>query len=368
MKPVLTWIRYLLWPPCNCTTNNIANFDPRFYDKNNAAVINPAHRVRPALQRDSRSGFWFVGEAAASSWYCPACRCSAANPAGSRRRTTIRSRASGVVQVRREDAFRASGGIFHNRVTLNDSTLLGGNPPFQPMVTVASGSVDNPAGAAGSSDSSASTSSSHVQHVDGQRSARNPLRHRRRIPDLRRPPRKSQQRERNINQLLPVMIQANPGVNIAALRPYKGYGGAPRVSENTAKSEYTSVQVSAERRYANGLKVSVAYMYGRSQTTMAATSVNALGHLQPLGYSSFDRAHVVVLLYIYDLPIFRGTLMMNLLGGWTFGLDVPSDGHAVLHHPHERHRRRGRRRQRPAGGHRRYLRQHQRQVLGRQRA
>ena len=32
------------------------------------------------------------------------------------------------------------------------------------------------------------------------------------------------QRERNINQLLPGTLQANPGVNIAALRPYLGYG------------------------------------------------------------------------------------------------------------------------------------------------
>ena len=48
-----------------------------------------------------------------------------------------------------QTVFRASGGIFHNRVTLNDSTLLGGNPPFQPQVTVSNGSVDNPGGAGG---------------------------------------------------------------------------------------------------------------------------------------------------------------------------------------------------------------------------
>ena len=40
---------------------------------------------------------------------------------------------------------KASAGIFHNRVTLNDSLLLGGNPPFQPQVGVSNGSVDNPA-------------------------------------------------------------------------------------------------------------------------------------------------------------------------------------------------------------------------------
>ena len=33
----------------------------------------------------------------------------------------------------------------------------------------------------------------------------------------------NQQRERNINQLLPGTIQANPGVNTDYLRPYKGF-------------------------------------------------------------------------------------------------------------------------------------------------
>ena len=41
---------------------------------------------------------------------------------------------------------RASAGVFHNRATLNDSTLLGGNPPFQPQATIENGSADNPAG------------------------------------------------------------------------------------------------------------------------------------------------------------------------------------------------------------------------------
>ncbi len=40
---------------------------------------------------------------------------------------------------------KASAGVFHNRVTLNDSLLLGGNPPFQPQVSVSNGSADNPA-------------------------------------------------------------------------------------------------------------------------------------------------------------------------------------------------------------------------------
>ena len=42
---------------------------------------------------------------------------------------------------------RPARGIFHNRVTLNDSTLLGGNPPFQPQVTVAQRQRGQPAAA-----------------------------------------------------------------------------------------------------------------------------------------------------------------------------------------------------------------------------
>ena len=35
-------VRWAFWPPWYSTTNNIANFDPRFYDPARAAVINPA--------------------------------------------------------------------------------------------------------------------------------------------------------------------------------------------------------------------------------------------------------------------------------------------------------------------------------------
>ena len=35
-------VRWAFWPPWYSTTNNIANFDPRFYDPSRAAVINPS--------------------------------------------------------------------------------------------------------------------------------------------------------------------------------------------------------------------------------------------------------------------------------------------------------------------------------------
>ena len=144
-----------------------------------------------------------------------------------------------------------SGGVFHNRVTLNDSTLLGGNPPFQPMVTVSNGSVDNPGGAAGATDLPFGMQGQDVEF-------KLPMSYmwsagiQREIPfgivlDLTYVGRRGryQQRERNINQLLPGTLQANPGVNIAALRPYKGYG-ALRVSENSGTFEVQ--QLPGQRR------------------------------------------------------------------------------------------------------------------------
>ncbi len=62
----------------------------------------------------------------------------------------------------------------------------------------------------------------------------------------------------------PGTAQANPGVNIAALRPFKGYGPI-RLSENAGYSKYNSLQVSGERRYKNGFKFSVAYTLGHSE-------------------------------------------------------------------------------------------------------
>ena len=52
-------VRWVYWPPWYSTTNNIANFDPRFYDTSNAAVIEPDDRTpdqRPALQRRRAAG------------------------------------------------------------------------------------------------------------------------------------------------------------------------------------------------------------------------------------------------------------------------------------------------------------------------
>jgi hypothetical protein len=326
-------VRYALWPPWYSTTNNIANFDPRYYVKANEAIISPSTgRIisGPRYNGIVLPGSGFEGDGknlqVASN---PAVLALFQNQPRGFSKThydMFEPRVGVTYKFDDKTVVRASGGVFHNRVTLNDSTLLGGNPPFQPMVTVASGSVDNPAGNASASDLPFGMQGQDIEF-------KLPMSYmwtigvQREIPfgivlDLTYVGRNGKylQRERNINQLQPGTVQANPGVNIAALRPYKGYG-ALRVSENTGHSEYNSFQVSAERRYANGFKINVAYTYGRSYDN-ASDKRNVLWNTYDdsnyWGPSSFDRRHVLVVSYIYDLPIFRDqkTLLGNILGGW----------------------------------------------------
>ena len=115
------------------------------------------------------------------------------------------------------------------------------------------------------------------------------------------------QRERNINQLPAGTLQANPGVNIAALRPYRGYG-AIRLTENAGRSRYNSLQISADRRYLNGLKIGFAYTLGKSEDN-GSDKRNVVWNTYDdsfyWGPSNFDRRHVLNVYYIYDLPFWK---------------------------------------------------------------
>ena len=330
-------LRYVMWPPWYSTTNNIANFDPRFYSTAPGieATINPSTgrltggaryngAVLPAdgfegdgndlvVASDPRVQALFRGE-----------------PRGFSKThyNVFEPRLGMSYQLNDKTILRASTGVFHNRVLLNDSTLLGGNPPFQPMVTVSSGSVDNPGGG-GSSGGSDLPFGMQAQDVE----FKHPTSYmwsggiQREVPfgfivDVTYVGRRGLYlpRERNINQLRPGTVAANPGVNIAALRPYKGYG-VIRMTENAARSMYNSMQVSVDRRYSNGLKVGLAYTLGKS-TDNGSDKRNVLW--DPYddtiyeGPSNFDRRHVLSFYYIYDLPFWREptNLMQNILGGW----------------------------------------------------
>jgi hypothetical protein len=128
------------------------------------------------------------------------------------------------------------------------------------------------------------------------------------------------QRERNLNQLQPGTLQANPGVNVAALRPYLGFG-AIRLSENAGRSIYHGLQVNLERRFRGGLGFGMAYTYSRLRDNAADKRnilFNAYDDAGYWGVSDNDRSHVFNVHYLWELPFWRNqdTLVKKILGGW----------------------------------------------------
>jgi hypothetical protein len=330
-------LRMPFWPPWYSQTNNIANFDPRFYDKANEAVMSPTTGrliSGPRYNGIVLPGNGFLGdgsslEAAKDPRVLALFR---GEPRGFSQThyNAFEPRLGMSYSINQKTVARVSGGVFHNRVTLNDSTLLGGNPPFQPMVTVSNGSVDNPGGAGGAADLPFGMQGQDVvfKHPTAylwsagvQREL--PLAF---VVDVTYVGRRGLylQRERNINQL-PEGTLTNPayaGLNniLPSLRPYKGYG-AIRLTENSGYSKYNSLQISADRRYTKGLKIGFAYTLGKSEDNASDKRTvlwNTYSDKAFWAASNFDRRHVVSLYYIYDLPFWRngGSVLKSALGGW----------------------------------------------------
>jgi hypothetical protein len=327
-------IRWPFWQPWNSTTNNIANFDPRFYDKSKQAIINPTTGRLTGGDRYNGivlpgNGFVAEGNDLEVAKDPRVLALFRDQPRGFSQMhyDEIEPRGGMAYSLSDRTVLRASAGVFHNRVTLNDSTLLGGNPPFQPMVTVANTAADLPGGTSGGAtdlpfgiqgqDVVFRHPTSYMYSAGVQREIPFGI-----VVDVSYVGRKGRhlQRERNINQLTAGTIQGNPGVNIAALRPYKGYG-AIRISENSGESTYNSLQISADRRYSHGLKIGAAYTLGKSKDN-ASDKRNVIWNTYDdsgfWGPSNYDRRHVFNFYYIYDLPFWRdqNNVVQNILGGW----------------------------------------------------
>jgi len=326
-------VRYVLWPPWYSLTNNIATFDPAHYNAANQAVINPVNGQIVSGPRyngivlpgngfpSSASDLAVFNDPAVNALFVGA-------PRGltETHKNVFEPRIGASYAWNEKTLLKVSTGVFHNRVTLNDSLLLGGNPPFQPQVSVSNGLVDNPGGAGGAAalplgmtaiDPVFNHPTAYMWSAGVQRE----------LPfgftlDAAYVGRRGVylQRERNINQLAAGTVQANPNVNVAALRPFKGYG-VIRLSENAGTSKYNALQLGLDRRYRNGFKFGAAYTLSKSEDNASNKRdvlFNSFDDTGFFGPASFDRRHVFNFYYIYDLPFFQhqNSLVARALGGW----------------------------------------------------
>ena len=327
-------LRWVFWPPWYSTTNNIANFDPRFFDPAQAAVINPANgRIISGSRYNGivlpGDGFEGEGNNLVVAQDPAVLALFRGEPRGfsDMHWNVIEPRLGMSYSIDPQTILRASVGVFHHRVTLNDSTVLGGQPPFQPMVTVANGLADIPGGTSGLSSDLPFGSTAQDPVFKHPTSYMWSVGVQREIPfgfvvDATYVGRRGLYlpRERNINQPAAGTVQAHPGVNIAALRPYTGYG-ALRLSENAGNSKHHSLQLTVDRRYLNSFKVGVAYTLGKTEDNGSDKRNVVWNTYDDSGFwgpANFDRRHNFNIYYIYDLPFWReqNTLIKNLLGGW----------------------------------------------------
>src|SRR5207248_1986868 len=229
---------------------------------------------------------------------------------------------------------RAGAGRFITRLGVSDSIFLGGNPPFQPNASVSLGCVDNPKGSSATCTRPDGGTSSVPLVVTTQSLAfKNPEAWGWNVTLERQMPWQSflsvgyvgrrglhLQREADINQPTTDVVAANPGVNINALRPYRGYGSI-RETDNVASSRYNSFQLTWNRRFTNGLLFGLSYTLAKSmddgsnQRDVIPDTYNAHNLWGP---SEFDARHIVVINYLYELPFFHGqsNFAGKVLGGW----------------------------------------------------
>ena len=222
---------------------------------------------------------------------------------------------------------RSGIGRYLTRMGLWDNIFPGANSPFQPFVTVANVSVDNPAASLGSTEQAAITVTTIARNIKPPAAWNWNFTVQRQLPwksivevayighrGLNLP------EVFDINQPQAGALLSNPGVNVNALRPYQGFA-AIQMEESVATSMYHGLQASWNRRFANGFSFGFSYTLSKSNdnsTNYRDIVPDTYNTSNLWGPSEFDTRHVVVFNYIYTLPFFKdqSTLSGKLLGGW----------------------------------------------------
>jgi hypothetical protein len=337
-------VRHSIIQPYYSLWRNMLVFDSKYYDPNNTVVMDPATgRVVSGSLQARYNGLVFPGDgftdAAKGDGRVPIANTGQFDflfRNGTEGKSysdlnvlnTFQPRFGFAYSFNDKNVIRGGAGRFLTRLGVSDSVFLGGNPPLQPSVSASFGNVDNPGGASGVNFPLTITTQ--------DRNFRAPeawtwnLTYEREIAwnttvELGYVGRRGLfgQRERNINQLpVGARFQAqNSGINVDALRPYKGFA-VIRTTGNEANSMYNGLQVGVNRRFTGGFSFGGAYTYSKVSDSMSAQRdviPNAYDASNLWGPADYDRRHVLVLNAIYELPVFkdRSKLTGKLFGGWT---------------------------------------------------
>jgi hypothetical protein len=122
------------------------------------------------------------------------------------------------------------------------------------------------------------------------------------------------------NQNTPNLQVAQGAVNVDSVRPYQGYGTIQIVTPE-AYSNYHGLQASVREQLGTKLTANAAYTYSKVLTDASgdlSTVQNPLDPKADKGPASFDRTHMLVFNYVWQLPTLANynVAMRTVLGGW----------------------------------------------------
>ena len=330
-------LRYSVIVPYHAIWNNMIVFDPSLYNPANAVTVDPKSGLITGAPTIAQlyNGMVIPGSgfpasatgrvAAASTGLYNGLFHNVPNRYSDIQWGDVQPRLGIAYQLNNKTVLRAGGGRFFTRLGVSDSIFLGGNPPFQPNASVSFGSADNPGGSGTNNVPLVVTTQSKAfknpeawawnftverelfwnSYLSVGYVARRGL---------------HLQRESDINQPTLAEAAANPGVNINAIRPYKGFGSI-RETDNVANSIYNSLQIAWNRRFSNGLQFGVSYTLSKSMdngSNQRDVVPDTYDTSMLWGPSEFDARHIVIINYLYQLPFFRNQkgFAGRTLGGW----------------------------------------------------
>lgn len=339
VRPGLTLeggVRYNVWQPWYALWNNIAEFNPKYFDPAKAPQIDPNTGQIVPGSGDIYNGIVLPGKGFTAG--AKGRVAAAADPNVNRLFHNLPRGFSktpfGLFDPRFGFAWvpfgdtnfvvRGGAGVFHSRLFLNDSTLLGGNPPLQPTQQTSQGNIDTFSSSPGTivfptsitaQDYRFPFPSTYQWSLGVQRKLPGSF-----ILDVAYIGRRAThlQRESDLNEPPP----SDPNVVnvIDLLRPYQGYG-LIRYSCNCAQSIYHGLQTELRRRLTHGLLVTAGYTYSHSIDNASSKRdliANTYNDRDFRGSSDFDYRHILQLSWVYELPFWRTRhdVLGFVAGGW----------------------------------------------------
>lgn len=228
-------------------------------------------------------------------------------------------------QFNPKTVLRSGVGRFVTTMGLLDNVFPGGNSPFQPFVTVNNVSVDNPGASLVTGTAAALTITTLNPKLKAPEAWNWNVTFERQLP-LNSVLSVAYVAHRglhgwqvyDINQPQPGTVVSGTSINY--VRPYKGFA-AIQEEESVVNSMYNSLQVSWNRRFVHGSSFGVSYTLSKSMdggSNYRDIVPDTYNTKNLWGPSEYDSRHIVVINYLYDLPIFKNqsTLAGKVLGGW----------------------------------------------------